>query len=280
MHSKTHLVFVLGIFCQINIASAGACVPLTPSYYYLGTGYDSAGLCTAINSGIAAASLVDIVETQNVGVLKQVEQYAQDVLAAQNLIIQTEMMIRDLQENPLEVVVPDVNQIIQNQERINKLAQEIDKNSSSVGKNLINNLEHPNTIGLGQGSKFQLWSQARETAAKEAYDKVIGFTRGLDKKNKSITKAIKNIDHAQDKTATAKAAANVAGQQLTLLQEVKELLTQLLSLQAVESGAKLQAENDAALAQAKAAQGLGRGERIIIPDDTYFGPGNPNSKAF
>lgn len=286
-------MFLLGLLNLSDNVLAGPiplafapCPTTTISGYSLGTGLDVQGYCAAqnsavavVNTGVGAMAAVDLATTQETSLLKQAEQYAQEVLTVQNLVIQTEMLIKDLEENPLQVIAPDVNQIIANQERIDRLAQDINKNSSKVGSNLIKNLEHPNTIGLGQGSKFQLWSDARVAAVNESYDKVTGFMVDLKKKNLSISQAIYNINHATGKTATVKATANAAGQQLSMLQDMKELLMQMLGMQAVENGAKLQADNDAAESQALTAlQGLG--QRIVINSDTYKGPGTSDSGGF
>jgi conjugal transfer/entry exclusion protein len=253
---------------------------LLPTYYYLGTGTDYNGLCTAVNTGIVASATTDLVETQNTSVLKQAEQYAKQIEEVQNLVIQTEMMIKDLEENPLQVIMPDIDHLIANQKRIDDLANSIATNSSQVGSNLMNNLTHPNTIGLGKGSRFALWSEARRKNAEESYAKSTQFLKDLQKENVSITQAIKNINATQDKTATLKATGNIAGQQLSQMAKMTELLNQLMGAQAVDNGEKVDREIYGAQVNDKLSK-EGFGAKVEIPTtDTYIGPGSITSRAF
>jgi hypothetical protein len=276
--SGTALVF---LFWASWINSAAAFVPCVFKIDTLnqGAGENTSGYCAALQAASIATSDEVLVKGQEVSLLKQAAQLAQEILTVQNLVIQTEMLIKDLEENPLQVIVPDANQLMANQQRINRLAQEIDKNSSSIGNNLIKDLRYPDSTGLGQGSKFQLWSKARATAAQESYEKVTGFMKDLNKENMAVSQAIKNISHANGKTATAKAAANAAGQQLGILQDIKESLLQLLSMNAVENGARLQTEMDAATINDLVIKN-GLGDPVTYDGDIYKGPGDGSKGAF
>jgi len=291
---KTLLIVIVSLIAfQADLVYA-QCATTGPTIWANGNAVDNNGLCTALSTGEAALTLTHIddntvaiqtntatiADTQNQSLLKQIDQYAQQVEEVQNLVIQTQMMIKDLEEQPLQVIVPDANQLIANQKRIDQLAQDIANNSSSIGANLIKDLQNPNTIGLGYGSKFELWSQARAAAAQESYTKVTQFIADASNRNKTITQAIYNIDHAVDKTATLKAMANAQGQQLTWLESIAETLNQLLGAQAVENGARQSQE----MTNAQAVSDLRNnpiGNQIQLPKDGYNGPaGYDGSKGF
>lgn len=272
---------------------AHAICATTPTVSVGGTYTDLAGFCSAIataetalssaetaasTSSTAAATNTTATKT-NLLYLQQVEAYAQDVLAYQQQVIQVERFIRDLEENPLEAVVPNVNQLVKNQQEIAQLAKDIEKNSSSVGDNLVKNLEHADSIGLGQGSKFALWSEARRKNAEESYAIVRKMIKKAEKQNEDITKAIKNAAAAEGQTASQKAFANAAALQLTLLQDIGNTLNQLLGAQAVENGARLANEIAAAKARARMAE-VAPGSDIDMPEDSYKGPGKVNNKGF
>ena len=282
---KDILVFVmasvvfLATYIQSNKAHAVPCA-VTPDIYSLGTGVNVTGLCTAVATGQAADEAMMLNETQNLSYLKQAEQYAKQIEEVQNLVIQTEMMINDLEENPLQVITPDINHLIANQKRIDDLANNIAANSSQVGSNLMNNLSHPNTIGLGKGSRFALWSEARRKNTEESYAKATQFVKDLKSENKSITQAIKNINATKDKTATLKATGNIAGQQLSQMAKMTEILNQLMGAKAVDDGERIERDITGAQVQEQVAnQGLG--QRLDIPsNDSYTGPGSAQSRAF
>jgi hypothetical protein len=240
-----------------------------PDVYELGTGINLSGLCTSISTGATAASTAEIAVTSEKSFLVQADTYAKQALATQNMIIQTEMMIRDLEENPLQVITPDANQLIANQKRISSLATDIANNSSNIGDNLMNNIKHPNTIGLGQGSRFALWSEARRKAVEESYAINKQFVADAARKDKSIWDAIKNISATKDKTATMKATANAAGQQLSWLQSIGETLNQLMGAQAVESGMKIEMEIQA-LENANSMIDNPPGKNIRVEDDKEY----------
>lgn len=279
------LALFLGASLHGNALAQAQVIPCptalpTPDVYELGTGVNSSGFCTSLYTGATAATVADLDATQNKSLLKQLDQYAKQIEEVQQLTIQTETLLRDLEENPLQVIVPDANQLIANQRRIDKLAQDIAKNSSTTGDNLIKDLQHPDTIGLGYGSKFQLWNDARQTSVEESYSKVSNFLKEASDRNKTITEAIYNINHAQGRTATAKAAAQATGQELELMHRLLETLNQLVGMQAVENGAKLQAEVDATARAAAMNRDMivnppFGGSSVMLPPDNYQGPGDP-----
>jgi P-type conjugative transfer protein TrbJ len=244
-----------------------------------GLGENTSGFCAALQAGEIATASEVMVSNQEIGLLKQAEQVAQEILTVQNLVIQTEQLMKDIEENPLQVIVPDVDQIIRNQERINQLAQNIDKNSSKVGDNLIKDLYHPDTIGLGSGSKFELWSQTRAAALQETYTTVKAFLKGFKGENASFEQAVKNIRATKGQRQTAKSAGEISAQQLGRLAKIEELLMNLLNLQAADQGAKLQEEADARAIE-KGIIENGLGPKFKVPKDVFIGPGSLNSKAF
>jgi hypothetical protein len=258
-----------------------------------GSGTDLTGLCTGLATEATALSAADTAtstsstavstdatsRSANLLYLQQVEAYAQDLLAYQQQVIQVERFIRDLEENPLEAVAPNVNQLVKNQQEIEQLAKDIEKNSSSVGANLMKNLEHADSIGLGQGSKFALWSEARRKNAEESYALVRKMIVSATEQNKDINKAIKNAAAAEGQTASLKAIASAAAQQLTLLQQIGSTLNQLLGGQAIENGNRIQNEIAAAEAHARFAA-KAPGADIEMAEDSYKGPGKVNNKGF
>lgn len=277
------LLLVLLLICEATFAALPVCPGtglIAPDPFTLGTGVSQNAFCAAIMAGASAEQLIslNIVQTemsakQDQSLLTQADQLAKEVISAQQLIIQTGTLIKDLEENPLQVIVPDVNQIIANQNRINKLAQDIVNNSSQIGNNLIKDLQTPDTIGLGYGSKFQLWSDARKRAVQESTDLVTGFIKDASATDTTIWQAIKNLNAAQGRTQTAKSAGQIAAQQLTLLERMQQLLNQLVGMQAVENGAKLQADMDTAAANA-AMVANPPGVNVQFSPDVYQGPGS------
>ena len=270
-------IIVIIVMLLMSAKALAVCTSGMPDSYYLGTGTDLNGLCTAISTGEAADAAIQLYETQSNSLLKQAAQYAKQIEEVQNLIIQTEMMIKDLEENPLEVVTPDINQILANQERINRLANDIGNNSNKIGENLTRNIQHPNTIGLGHGSKFALWSEARRKSLEESYAKVVQFVQNAKSENEVASKEIQNAAALTDKTQAAKTTARIAGDQLSIMNKTLEVLNQLLGATTTKDGKLLQEEMDAQEALYLESQ---RSHNFPIDSDKYNGPGEANARPF
>lgn len=276
------LITTLLIFSVMAHAECAA-----PDIYTMGTGINLSGLCTSISTGEIAvstasidAATVETAATQAKSFAMQAEQLAQQVLAAQNAVIQAELLVREFEENPLEVVAPDVNQLLANQQRIDKLANDIAKNSSAIGTNALNELEHPSTIGLGQGSRFQIWSDTRRQEALNAYELANRYLKDAPKRNANMNKLINSSAAAQGDTANLKVMSSALTQMMVFLQSMQETLNKIMTSQASETGKHISDEITTAKAQqAMATKGLG--DKVDIPlQDSYKGPGTSSSKPF
>lgn len=286
---------ILVLFSVMTIMSntAFAICAVTPTVMVAGSGTDLAGLCTAISADATALSTADIdiataataastsesLVKQAAQYSTQLEQYAQELLSAQNLIIQTEMMVKELEENPLQVIVPDANQLIANQKRIDSLAKDIANNSSSIGTNLMNDITHPNTLGLGQGSRFALWSEARIAGINEAFEKDQDFIRKMKKEQTDLNRAIKNQQAAVGKKAIEQATADTLSQMLSMLQRMESAIQQQMKMQATENAMKQEQDNAAATAIQSVIK-TPPGSGLIFKEDGYKGPGKVGNKGF
>lgn len=279
----TKLIHTLAIILTANAAYA-ECV--APDIYTNGNGVSLSGLCTALSTGEIAASTAsmdaattELSLTQLKSYAMQAEQLAQQVLATQNSIIQAELLVKQFEENPLEVVIPNANQIIANNERIAKLANDIAKNASSIGTNALKNLDNPSSIGLGEGSRFQIWSDLRRQQALAAYEQANRYLKEAPERNANINKAIKSSAAAEGDTANLKVISSGLSQSLQFLQGIQETLNSIMSGQANATGKQIADE----IAGAKADKSMadeGFGPPLEIPTDTYIGPGARNSQPF
>lgn len=282
---KTLQLIYAGTFLLIHGMANAECV--APDIYTMGTGISLSGLCTAISTGETALSTANIDTattelslTQLKSYAMQAEQLAQQTLATQNAIIQAELMVKEFEENPLEVVMPNVTQLIANQERIMKLASDISKNADTVGTNALKNLENPSSVGLGQGSRFQIWSDARRQQALAAFDLANRYMKEAPDRNANINKLINSSAAAQGDTANLKIMSSTVSQSMQFLQGIQEALNGILTGQATETGKRVDDEIQAA----KANQNIinnGIGDPLDIPtQDSYIGPGSKNSMPF
>jgi hypothetical protein len=179
---------------------------------------------------------------------QQVEAYAKQTLQYQQQLIDTEMMVQDLEENPLQTLVPNVNQLLANQEKINKLAKAIDTAAPNVGENMARNIKYPQSIGLGQGSKYQLWSESRQQSVQDTLDSVAEFRKSYVDDNNDITTALKDAGTTKDKTATMKVAAFAAAQQAKNAANMLVLMNEARSNAALREAEILDNEASAASA--------------------------------
>ena len=216
--------------------------------------------------------------------LQTMDAYAKSALELQEIIIQTELLVKDIEENPLQVIVPDANQLLANQAQINTIAQQIGQGSGAMSQNLMNNLQHPQSIGLGQGTTFELWSEARAKAVDEALSTAKFLASDAQGQNASFLQLVKNITSAQGPSMAAKNAAEAGKQQVQIAQKTLGAINQILMLQSTDAGAKVASDmsttNDAVSANTKlwGTDPLGH---PVVAHDTYAGPGvSGQGKAF
>ena len=203
---------------------------------------------------------------------QQVESYAKQTLQYQQQVMDTEMMVRDLEENPLQTIVPNTNQLLANQAKINKLAKAIDTAAPNVGENMARNIKYPDSIGLGQGSKFQLWAESRQQSVQDTLDSVAAFRKSYVDDNNDITTALKDAGATKDKTATMKVAAFAAAQQAKNAANMLVLMNEARSNAALREAEILDKEASAAAAH-QALTGTGQFKASDMPADD-------NSKVF
>lgn len=197
---------------------------------------------------------------------QQVESYAKQTLQYQQQLIDTEMMVQDLEENPLQTIVPNVNQLLANQAKINTLAKAIDTAAPNVGENMARNIKYPQSIGLGQGSKYQLWSESRQTEVQATLDSVAAFRKSYMDDNKDIMTALKDAGAAKDKTVAIKTAAFAAAQQAKAAADMLVLMNEQRSNAALKEAEELDKEAAAASAH-QALIGTGQFKATDMPSD-------------
>ena len=94
------------------------------------------------------------------------DSYAQDALRFQNEVMRYEMMVRNLQDNPAGVALPNLGQLVQNQARIMQYGSDIGTNMSQVDQNFAKQFNNPQSGSFGV--KFGLTANVALDALKAA----------------------------------------------------------------------------------------------------------------
>ena len=104
--------------------------------------------------------------TQILNHIQLMDAYAQDVDRFQNEIMRYELMVRNIQDNPAGVALPNLNQLVQNQARIMSYGSDIGTNMSNVDKNFAKQFNNPQAQSFGV--KFGVAANASLDALKAA----------------------------------------------------------------------------------------------------------------
>ncbi len=75
--------------------------------------------------------------------------YAQDALRYQNEIMRYEIMVKNLADNPLGVVGPNLSLLVENQAKIMSYGSAIGQSMSQVDKNVAKAFNNPNAASFG-----------------------------------------------------------------------------------------------------------------------------------
>ena len=115
-----------------------------------------------------------------------VDAYAQRALVLQQNIMQYQAMIKNLQNNPLGVVVPNLSLLVTNAAKIMASNADIGQGMSKVSENIAKAFTNPQG---DFGVKFKIWTNASMDALKGAM-----LNNGLHRENfKSDTDALQAL---------------------------------------------------------------------------------------
>lgn len=168
----------------------------------------------------------------------QVDQFAQDALNLQQNIIQSEQLIRSLQDNPIGAVVPDLNQLARNQAKMVALGNDIGNNMSKVDQNFAKTFTNPQAGEFGV--KFKLWSNEALKAQRISLDSSAGYQEDAAKNEKSILSQLTaKLSSLNTPAAKLQAIGDVNAAQLKSAQELNNLFAQQQAAQATYMAAQL-----------------------------------------
>ena len=104
--------------------------------------------------------------TQIMNNIQLADSYAQDVNRYQNEIMRYELMVRNIQNNPAGVALPNLNQLVQNQAKIMQYGSDIGTNMANVDKNFSKQFNNPQAQSFGV--KFAVAANTSMDALKAA----------------------------------------------------------------------------------------------------------------
>lgn len=168
----------------------------------------------------------------------QADQYAQDALNLQQNIIQSEQLIRSLQDNPIGAVVPDLNQLARNQAKMMALGNDIGNNMSKVDQNFAKTFTNPQAGEFGV--KFKMWTNEALKAQRISLDSSAGYQEDSATNEKSILSQLTaKLSSLNTPAAKLQAIGDVNAAQLKSAQELNNLFAQQQAAQATYMAAQL-----------------------------------------
>lgn len=186
--------------------------------------------------------------------------YAKQLLQLQNQILQYEAMLKNLQDNPLGAVTPNLGLLATNMARINANGANIANNMSSVSDNIARNFKNPQ----GEfGVKFRLWANSNADAIKGAM-----LNAGLQREQ------FANDNDALQALVTKNAASQGALAATKTLGEINSAqLAESIKLRELISAQQLATNNALMAANAEAMEGQ-------AVNDKHFQKYVPNTPGF
>lgn len=179
--------------------------------------------------------------TQVLNNIQLVDTYAQQTLGLQQQIIQSEQLIRSLQDNPVGAVVPDINQLARNQAKMMALGNDIGNNMSKVDQNFAKTFTNPQAGEFGV--KFKMWTNEALKAQRISLDSSAGYQEDSRKSEESILRQLTNkLAALNTPAAKLQAIGDVNAAQLKSTQELNNLFAQQQAAQAAYMSAQLSKE--------------------------------------
>lgn len=201
--------------------------------------------------------------TQVLNNIQLVDSYAQGALGLQQQIIQSEQLIRSLQDNPVGAVVPDLNQLARNQASMMALGNEIGNNMSKVDQSFAKTFSNPQAQEFGL--KFKLWSNEALKAQRISLDSSAGYQEDSKKNEESILRQLTNkLSALNTPAAKLQAIGDVNAAQLKSSQDLTNLFAQQQAAQAAYMAAQI--SKDQAVHEAQTI----RFKAVPIPADSSY----------
>lgn len=188
----------------------------------------------ALVAGCGSAAAQWVVTNPNSDLLTQAQHlaryaqgadaYAKQLLQLQNSILQYQAMLKNLQDNPLGVVLPNLGLLVTNTVKIKENGENIANNMSNVSDNIARAFKNPQG---DFGVKFKIWTNASSDALRGAM-----LNAGLHRENfKNDTDAVQALVEKNTASGGALAATKTLGEINTaqLMESIK--LRELISSQ-------------------------------------------------
>lgn len=162
--------------------------------------------------------------------------YAKQLLQLQNQILQYEAMLKNLQENPLGVVLPNLTLLATNTAKIKAQGESIANGMGDVSDNIARNFKNPQG---DFGVKFKLWANSNADALKGAM-----LNAGLQREQfANDTQALQALVTKNAASQGALAATKTLGEinSAQLMESIK--LRELITAQQLATNTALMAAN-------------------------------------
>ncbi|MDD4977302.1 MAG: hypothetical protein PHI29_01575 [Gallionella sp.] len=162
--------------------------------------------------------------TQVLNFIKLTDQYFQQVLQYQNQVLQYEAQIRNLQNNPVNVSMGSLQQLADNQKKIESGGHEIAKNMANVDKNFSKAFTNPDAAGFGL--KFDVMANKTLDSLHAAALNGAGMKEKDDKQNLTgkVDALGRKAQAADGEQAQLQALASINHELLVQITDLKELL--------------------------------------------------------
>lgn len=162
--------------------------------------------------------------TQILNNVQLVESYAQQVLQYENQLMQYATMIQNLANNPLGVLLPDVQQIAGNMSRVMRVGQDIASTLSRVDQNFASTFKSPTAQTFA--TKFNLWTNSSQDALKAAM-----LNAGLQREQfqddaSSLQALVNSVSSSNGNLAALQALGSLNARQVQESMKLRDLISQ------------------------------------------------------
>lgn len=162
--------------------------------------------------------------TQIVNMAQLAQSYGQQIISYENQLLQYETMVRNLAKNPLGVIPPDLNSMVQGQARLMAMGRDISSSMSKVDSTFAQTFNSP--IAASFANKFSNWTNSSQDALKSAM-----LNAGLQRENFSsdraaIQKLVDNVSASDGAVGGLQALGSLNAAQIQESMKLRDLVSQ------------------------------------------------------
>lgn len=150
--------------------------------------------------------------------------YAQEVINYQNMLMQYETMLRNLAQNPLGVLAPDLNEMVQRQAKLLSMGKDIASSMARIDQNFADTFNNPSARTFAQ--KFKRLADSSTDALKSAMHNAALHRENFQSDGQALQALVDRVKASDGSVGALQALGSLNAAQIQESIKLRDLISQ------------------------------------------------------